>query len=182
MRTECVFFSLFLKRVNKVAAIFLSVLFLFNVMGYYLFFHFEQDAIKTAQQANPDQRSITVLSIPENDKSLVWEDEHEFSYRGHMFDLAFKKYCKGNFEIYCYPDSREDNLLESLNEHIRQDMASANNSNSKHTFKTIDKDYRGSVRHSVAHFSPKAQKVKVPSNLHPYAVCRDTLHRPPKHA
>ena len=126
---------------KKAASIFLLGIFLFNTVGYYVFFKVAQHQIKSEIKKeiklNLNQSELTTIKFsPTEIKNIHWlEKGKEFIYNNQMFDIV-KRTSNGEIvTLYCINDKQEKKLFENLEEQmlkqIEQNKNSKNNSSKK---------------------------------------------------
>ena len=63
---------------------------------------------------NTSSYELNIFYI-EDDKSIRWEDEdHEFSYQGHMYDVVASRLENGKRVLFCMNDSREERICAAI--------------------------------------------------------------------
>lgn len=69
------------------------------------------------------QEESTIIKVPaswEEDppKQFQWHEEHEFRYRGQMYDVIRKERHGDQVWFYCYWDKAETELLDNLSHYV----------------------------------------------------------------
>jgi hypothetical protein len=135
---------------KKTLAIFIIVLLLFNSMGYYIVFKTMQYAIKkeiknSIKQGVPD-KNLSLIKVAVNDEQnqaeIEWLEEHEFRYRGQMFDVVRSSLSNDTSYYYCINDKQEEQLFSSLDKQIEHHSkkSDANRAKSRNIYKNIIRD------------------------------------------
>jgi hypothetical protein len=80
-------------------------------------------------------KNLTKLTFKKAEvNSLVaWEEEHEFSFNGQMYDVVSTQMDTDSISYWCWPDDKESQLNESLNRLIAKALS---NSTERHRKKT----------------------------------------------
>jgi hypothetical protein len=102
---------------RKYLSLIMMMFFLFNIVGYYLWFSYLKITIQKEVQEEIsrglDEKDLTLITVPEGDQSgICWiKPGKEFTYRGEMYDVVkIRTYDKKKF-IYCINDTREKKLI-----------------------------------------------------------------------
>jgi len=102
---------------KRVFAVFIIVVFLFNMMGYYFVFSYNQHLVRNEMknliEAGYFEGLSVVLKIlnPSSDCDFRRVDKGEFEYKGMLYDIVSEKK-EGNFTIFrCINDKNEEKLL-----------------------------------------------------------------------
>jgi regulatory protein YycI of two-component signal transduction system YycFG len=108
---------------KKLTAIFLVIVFLFNLGGYRLWFYFEQNnsdesieaSIDKAEYDEDDLLTIKVpLSLPyQNDTKDFERIEGEINFNGKIYKYVKRKIEKGEFVLLCLPDKNKMKIEEA---------------------------------------------------------------------
>ncbi|MCB1148311.1 MAG: hypothetical protein KDK38_16030 [Leptospiraceae bacterium] len=61
-----------------------------------------------------DQLISFTFNPQEIEDSLDWEHDHEFEYRGLMYDVVERHTVDGNIHLLCWPDKQETELNKEL--------------------------------------------------------------------
>lgn len=128
---------------KKTASIFLLIIFLFNVAGFFgLFSYLKQENYKSVFSRDAKELNLVRLTIPKTE-TLHWEKENEIIYHGKYFDVFSKSEDGKNYFLLCYSDSRDNFLCDAFSKHVRSqtENASEKNSNSNHQVKIIIQDF-----------------------------------------
>lgn len=130
-----------LTSMKKIASIFLLGIFLFNTVGYYVFFKIAQRQIKSEIKKeiklnlNPSELTTIKFSISEINNIHWLEKGKEFIYNNQMFDIVKRTSIGGTITLYCINDKQEKKLFKNLEEQvlkqIEQNKNSKNNSSKK---------------------------------------------------
>jgi hypothetical protein len=150
--------------VKKIIALFFLSVFLFNSLGYFIAFKFSQLEIKTEMRAEimaatPDSRLICVTIPSEEVKNISWTEQHEFSYKGNMYDVVrAEKKTDGSTSFFCMNDSKEEELLSKLDESLSAQLdvnKMANGKTAKLMLKLLAFDYCAEPAHHASFLSEK---------------------------
>lgn len=63
------------------------------------------------------------------DRSFTWEDDHEFRYKGKMYDVIGKKISNGKLYITCINDYKEKELIDHYTDIAKKQNSKPGNSN-----------------------------------------------------
>jgi hypothetical protein len=138
---------------KKTITITFLLLLLFNQVGYYLFYMFQQYQIKEAVKhelvAKLPESSMEIIDANAYKNDIEWEEEdREFYLHGQMYDVAFIKIINGKKLIYCLNDSKEENLLKSFANAVNSGNEQ-NSSNKHHIIKFQPSDYVILSQHTI---------------------------------
>ncbi len=119
-------------------AIFLLLLFLFNTLGYYLVFSYNQyvlrSEIRSLVKSHHFDRGCTILRIhdkmPEGDFQRLNADE--FRYRGVLYDIVSEDHEPGIIIFRCIADNQEDNLIAGFSRSQEFVNSQGNSATAKH--------------------------------------------------
>jgi hypothetical protein len=103
--------------VKKVLAIFVLSIFLAHFAGFYVYFFFQLNQIRTEMRAllqtlPADKLEQITLTEDQFEKSKV--EEHEIRVNDKMYDIARIEKQDGLLLIYCMHDEAEDNIIAFL--------------------------------------------------------------------
>jgi hypothetical protein len=107
---------------KSVAILFLS-LYVYNLAGYYVVFKSLQyqvrNEIKLRIKESVPHGELFLIAIKKGEEeSLHWLDDHEFRYRGSMYDIV-RQYSRNDTVFYsCVNDTQEEFLFENLDFHV----------------------------------------------------------------
>ena len=102
---------------KRLFAIILLLLFLFNTLGYYLVFSYNQfvlrTEIRTLIKSHLFDNACAVLQIddPLHNKDFRRLNEEEFRYKGVLYDIVSEETNSSGLTIRCIIDCQEDNLI-----------------------------------------------------------------------
>lgn len=160
---------------KKVVSIFLVVLLLLNVMGYYgLFLGLKyKNTLQVTQRLNADNyhesETITIkipLTVPYYGDTDFQRVDGEIEYEGQFYRLVKQKLAKDTLHIVCIRDTRAESIHEALTDYVKTFAdQSADRSNTK-TIQSLIKDY------VPASFSLDPSSTGWTSTLH-YACLKD---------
>ncbi|MFH0864706.1 MAG: hypothetical protein V1904_00825 [Bacteroidota bacterium] len=149
---------------KKIAALFLCVLFLFNIMGYYTAFLIQRAQLKKEMKAyiksDAGAENLQKLFIPvvQFAASVDFIEDNEFIYNGELYDLVKKETSDSVIILYCINDKKEQLLLETAREHFSRnhDENSSTNNNSsvlKNIIKEALPENPNFITYSVCHIT-----------------------------
>ncbi len=143
---------------KKLTAIFLVIIFLFNLGGYRLWFYFEQLRSDKNIEASLDKSEYTEselitikmpLSLPyQNDSKDFERITGEVNFNGKIYKYVKRKIENGEFVLLCLPDKnkmqiekQKDDFFKNTND-IAQNTNSKKSDNSKSfSFKNVSGEY-----------------------------------------
>lgn len=102
---------------RKYLSAIILMFFLFNIVGYYLWFSYVknniQKEIRQEIRKGLEDKDLTLITIPIDDESgLCWiKPGKEFTYHGEMFDVVKIKISNNKKYIYCINDTKEKKLI-----------------------------------------------------------------------
>ncbi len=108
---------------RKLLASLLILCVLYQCAGYLLVFEANfrlcRKEMKRAIKAGLNEKELHhfELSTHEYDQ-LNWHDQHEFEWKGVMYDIVRSKTIRGTIHISCVNDKQESMLFAHLNDHI----------------------------------------------------------------
>ena len=143
---------------KKLAAIFLIVIFLFNIGEYRLWFYFEQQRsdnrieVLLDNEAYNEAELITIttpLSLPYQTSTSDFERvSGEISFNGKIYKYVKRKIDNGNLVLLCLPDKNKMELEKAKADFFKNTSDLAQNDNSKKSdkskgisFKNAGSDY-----------------------------------------
>jgi hypothetical protein len=170
---------------KKTISVVLLFIFLYNISGYYLAFTFQQSGIKeTVQDAFKEGETddLLVLRIsPAEEKNMTWNGSEEFSLNGKMYDVAFSKREGNILYLYCYCDSKENQLFASLNLHVKNNIDfPGSRKNSKNTLKNPLPNYFMNSSKNELSFFVYILKKEIQCSFHLLSFSLDTPAPPPR--
>lgn len=133
-----------LSTMKKAAAIFLLSIFLFNTVGYYVFFkiahHKIKSEIKKELKLNLHSTELTAIEFSSEEiGSIHWlEKGKEFMYNNQMFDIVKSNKNANSITFYCINDKQEKRLFQNLEEQILKQIEQNKNSKSNSSKKGAD--------------------------------------------
>lgn len=126
---------------KKLTAIFLIIIFLFNLGGYRLWYYFEQQRSDKNLEASLDRDEyneaelITIhvpLSLPYQSDSKDFERiTGEINFKGKIYKYVKRKIENGEFVLLCLPDKNKMQLETAKNDFFKNTNDIAQNNNSK---------------------------------------------------
>ena len=110
---------------RKITAVILFLCFFLTLFGQYFSFYWQLRQLKTEMKKNisylkSTKEVIQLLFARENVEELQWEGEHEFRYKGEMFDVVEKETDGDTLRILCIPDKKEDHLLAEYQKKVEK--------------------------------------------------------------
>ncbi|MBE9467685.1 MAG: hypothetical protein IMY72_05100 [Bacteroidetes bacterium] len=112
---------------KKIVAILLLIFFVYNYVGFFSLFLFNQYKIKKEVKHQIKQQvpvnELVLLKIPfelEKTRNLIFQRIHkgEFRYKGKMYDIVKSNVKNDTTFYYCINDTKEEKLFEDLDKHI----------------------------------------------------------------
>jgi hypothetical protein len=107
-------------RILKAALAYIILFFfLFNSIGYILFFELDRCLVKMEMQdtIRKNRRELTILKIidPGNDREFKRIGKHEFEYKGKFYDIVREIKNGQSTVMICLHDTREETLVAGFN-------------------------------------------------------------------
>lgn len=95
--------------------------------------------VKTKLIADMDLRLLSVIKVNKEDakQQLKWEHQHEFEYKGQMYDVVKIEYEGDHIIYWCWHDQKESKLNKKLVQLIAQ-AVNHNPQNKKQQQQLID--------------------------------------------
>jgi hypothetical protein len=119
---------------KKPIALFFLFIFLFNSLGFFFVFKFNQYELHKDARAQvlAQMPNTQLICIPVTKPCQVsWTEENEFSWNGNLYDVVrSEKKSDGTMNYYCLNDSKEEELFSKLDDHLSNEL------NTKSTGKT----------------------------------------------
>ena len=150
---------------KKLAAILLLLLFLFNLVGYRLWFNYAQQqsdiqlesSLDKHQYNDADLIAIKVpLSMPYQTVQSNYERvDGEIKLDGKIYKYVKRRIVNGELELLCLPDQNKMRLQDAKNDYFKttSDIASNTGKKSDNTktsiFKNITSDYEQQINNYV---------------------------------
>ncbi|MGD0711508.1 MAG: hypothetical protein ABR968_10065 [Bacteroidales bacterium] len=112
---------------KKILSVFLLLIFLFNLAGYFIVFKIMQCSVqqemKNYLEKNTSNKETETIVIPDSEitspsSRIKFTDDDEFIYNGKMYDIISRKTEKGFTIFYCMNDKQEEQLYSALKDHI----------------------------------------------------------------
>ncbi len=114
------------------------LLFLFNIMGYYFVFSYNQLLVRNEMKGLIKAGSFEGLSVvlkilnPASNNDFRRIDKEEFEYKGMLYDIVSEKK-EGNFTIFrCIIDKNEEKLLTGFHHYFELSSGQNNPVKAKH--------------------------------------------------
>lgn len=137
---------------------------LYNIAGYYVVYNVLNIQVKKhvwkLQKGHiPDADLLAFSPDITADADFEWVKEHEFRYRGNLYDIIRKTETSGCEVWHCIQDEQEQEMLSHLKQQVHQNNGHPSK-NAKLLIKSIVKDYIVEIPASadvsaipIAHFS-----------------------------
>lgn len=122
------------KKMKKCISIIVTLVFLIDIGGYYLWFCISQNSIRQTVSeeiaVGIPPENLTLVIVPVHDESgIEWvKSNKEFRYKGEMFDVVRVTVQNQQKHYYCLKDQKEKQLITNFNK---------NNSSRKESGKKI---------------------------------------------
>ena len=133
---------------KRIASSILLLLFLYNIIGYYVVFFWEQCEVKEEMKYwitnSTSENNLTEFVFDKKDfYSLQWTEEDEFRYNGNMYDVVKTRVNQnGTITIVCISDKKEKELFTQLEEQTKQNSEnSAGRKNEHNPVKIFSDDF-----------------------------------------
>jgi hypothetical protein len=142
---------------KKLTAIFLVTIFLFNLGGYRLWFHYEQERSDKNIESFIDNKEynedelITLkvaLSLPYHHDTKEFERvTGEINFKGKVYKYVKRKIENGNLVLMCLPDINKTLIQNAKDDFFKtsadltQDNSSKKNNSKSISFKSLPGDY-----------------------------------------
>lgn len=136
---------------KRIASFILLSVFLYSAAGVFVVFKIQQHEIKQEIKSriknNVPESELVILSFDPSSKeheALIWLEDHEFLYRGEMYDIVRQFTDEKNIvHYYCINDEQESKLFANLDESVDKNMQDNNKSNdvSKTVLKLYSQTY-----------------------------------------
>lgn len=106
----------------------LLTVFLYNLVGVYPVTMWQQhqlrrEAERIRRAALPDEalvRIVVARQPGEKGPRVQWQEEHEFSYGGQLYDVVRQRATADSVTYFCWHDHNEEKLLAGLTKHVRE--------------------------------------------------------------
>ncbi|UOQ70250.1 hypothetical protein [Hymenobacter cellulosilyticus] len=105
----------------------LLLLFVYNLVGFYPAYTWRQHQFR--QQAEQQRRAqlpddalvqIRVARHEAPGTALQWQEQHEFRWRGKLYDVVRQHADADSITYFCWHDQGEEKLLAGLQKHVEQ--------------------------------------------------------------
>ena len=143
---------------KKTAAILLTTLFLFNMVGYRFVFNYAQQqsdqtfiaALDNDTYNEADLLTIKVpISIPyQNDRQNFERVDGEINYQGKIYKYVKRKIENGQLVLLCLPDhnkmrlqSAKDDFFKTANDLVQNNQSKKSDHSKNTSFKNLASDY-----------------------------------------
>jgi len=113
---------------KKAAVILILGLIMFQMIGVFMLFNVKQNHIrqnvKMQIKAGVPDSALTILTF-DNEKatSLKWIHNHEFVYKGQMYDVVKTIKSRNETTYFCLPDHQETKLFSNLKKLVGNELA-----------------------------------------------------------
>jgi hypothetical protein len=164
---------------KKLAAISLLTLFLFNIVGYRIFFFYAQQQSDRRLEVSLDKKEyneeelITLkvpLSLPyQTDQAHFERVDGEITFKGKIYKYVKRKISGGNLVLLCLPDYNKMHLKKEKEDFFKDTNNLAENSSSKkqENSKASYKNFLSEYDQFETSFSTK---LLVASSFHPFSI------------
>jgi hypothetical protein len=131
---------------RKVTSILLLSLLLFNVVGYFALFAYEQEQARHIKLQNLPESAFKLVKILASTYVHVENTEfdypdEQFTVEGKTYNLAKKRIYNDSLEIYLLNNVKQDELTAAFNDYIEQNILTKSSPTHKTPFKTTLKDF-----------------------------------------
>jgi len=102
---------------KRVYATFFLLIFLYNTLGYYIVFlynqHFIQSELRVLIKSHHFDNKCVVFTFtfPIRDKNFRRLNKHEFRYHDSLYDIVSEEFTISTVTIRCIADNKEDELI-----------------------------------------------------------------------
>ena len=127
-------------KMKKCISLFVAILLFINSGGFIILFyqlqqHVKKEILSSIREGeyNVNEVARFVLSKKDLNKNVngyVWENAHEFKYRGRLYDIINISYKNDTAYLNCVNDITEEKLVKSFNDEVNQ-LASGKLNSSK---------------------------------------------------
>lgn len=166
---------------KRLTAILLLIVFTYSFLGAGFVYNIWLYSIKKEVKQKLEKELVeesAIIKVPakweENPPDqFQWYEEHEFRYRGQMYDIIRKERHGDQIWYYCHWDKAETELLNNLSEYVASHLQQNPDKQQKKAFlKTfLDKSFlAGSIEWDINHLSKKFAYLpyqKSYTNIHP---------------
>lgn len=169
---------------KRLFAIIFLFIFLYQNMGYFALFWKEQSDIRAEARENIEKRKVpetayTTIKIPrEQLEEIIWIDEHEFRYKGELYDLVSQKVENGLVTIVGLNDKKEEQLIKKYEKEEKKEQNTKSSTRKKHKFPSFD--YLNPKRKWAFIDKIDYQEVRTQYSLRPFFVFINPPSPPPK--
>ena len=134
------------------------------------------------RQANSQDEVVFSFAInaPQNEESPEWEEEHEFRYKGKMYDVIDQRIEDGQLIVRCISDEKETELIKKYEEILEKQFGGRAKKRSVSLLKlictpfTIPSAFMTSAIVRLLHNQYSIYRCNIPF------VCRDVITPPPR--
>lgn len=162
--------------VKRIASFLLLVLFLFNVVGYFVLYSvLDTDNRAAISRKTIEPQCLQTVRIHVNDmKNIVFRDHgKEFLYNGEIYDIKTRS-TEGDFIVFrCINDKKEKQLLAGLQFHVKN-YADSNTSSDKKQ----DNSSKSPIKTLFLHSNDWAEAMSV-AVVYPPAIFQLTFYISP---
>ncbi|MEY4934970.1 MAG: hypothetical protein RIS64_1329 [Bacteroidota bacterium] len=131
---------------KKVTSILLLALLLFNVVGYFALFAYEQEQARHIKLQNMPESAFKLVKILAStyvhveNTDFDYPDE-QFTVEGKTYNLAKKRILNDSLEIYLLNNVKQDELTAAFNDYIEQNILTKSLPTHKAPVKVSFKDF-----------------------------------------
>ena|GEM_PF-1643475 len=120
---------------KQVGSLLLSLLFIYNAMGYLIAYksgqYFIRQEMKTTlcSKASNNQLKLIKISLLEKNSqnsAIQFVNKKEVKYYGKLYDIVREKITGDSITYYCLNDKKEEKLMKDFFLHVENQIASSN--------------------------------------------------------
>ena len=143
---------------KKTAAIFLTTLFLFNMVGYRFVFNYaqqksDQTFVAALDNDNYNDAELLTIKVPislpyQNDRQNFERVDGEITYEGKIYKYVKRKIVNGELVLLCVPDhnkmrlqSAKDDFFKTANDLVQNNHSKKSDHSKSTSYKSLASDY-----------------------------------------
>ncbi len=137
---------------KRLTSLLLSLLFIYNAMGYFVAYkssqYFNRLEMRAAIRKKVSQNNLEVIKIsllPKNNQTseIQFIKKNEIKYHGRLYDIVRRKNIGDSVFFYCLHDKKEEAIIKNFYQHVEIHTATNIPLNHKHPniLKFIVKDF-----------------------------------------
>lgn len=166
---------------KKIASILLLSVLLFNVVGYFALFAYEQEQAKRMVLQDMPEEAFKIVKVLAStyvhvaDTDFDYPDE-QFTIEGRTYNLAKKRIHHDTLEIYLLNNVKQDELTAAFKDYIEQNILAKKDPTSKSPLKSALKDFlkNGVVAHAQL-IDIQYQTISMPLGNHRISTQNDAF-------